>query len=356
MEPPEFGLASFCAEVGAAAKERSPLRQDLVRGLKDWYTHLYGYDRYGAETAFLLPQRMNVPKIYGFAVLRILADRRISAETKARVARRSLDVARYPDDMTIPYGLFVAVQHLSGSGSLSATDLRYALVLTAGKPRPFEGMDKKGIVAFLGMLLAADDLAPEGRALWSHSLIARHDDGPGAADLIRALLKSEHLPVHLRRELAWSWVNIRQPRIEPPPPALDDDPRSYFVAEHLPFWVAHAPSWPAPTMVRHGLVWLARLGEDPLLLSHMHIGAGGPFSEQLQLAVADIVAEQHQRMPAAETQTLIERGMGSGSSIQTRKKFYRLGADLFGREYLERATHDTAGSVRQWASRELQKS
>jgi len=47
-----FELADFCARVGATTKESNVLRQDLVRGLKDYYEALYGYDRYGAETIF----------------------------------------------------------------------------------------------------------------------------------------------------------------------------------------------------------------------------------------------------------------------------------------------------------------
>src|SRR5579864_5335462 len=73
-----FDAAAFYARVGATAREQSALRQDLVRGLKDYFTHLYGYDRYGAETVFLVPERMGQPHTFGFALLRILHDRRLS--------------------------------------------------------------------------------------------------------------------------------------------------------------------------------------------------------------------------------------------------------------------------------------
>jgi len=74
-----FDFAVFCGSIGSIPKERNPLRQDLVRGLKDYFEATYGYDRYGAETVLLLPERMAQPYIYGYALVRLLHDRRLSA-------------------------------------------------------------------------------------------------------------------------------------------------------------------------------------------------------------------------------------------------------------------------------------
>jgi hypothetical protein len=60
-------------------------------------------------------------------------------------------------------------------------------------------------------------------------------------------------------------------------------------------------------------------------------------------------------MPDAAVRRVVERGITITGSGPTRRKFYRLGADLFGDTYLTRATEDAAGSVRQWAARQLQR-
>lgn len=355
MRQRQFDLASFYAYVGASAKERSALRQDLVRGLKDWHQYLYGYDRYGAETIFLLPERMGVPRIFGFAMVRILHDRRISDEVKVRTVEMALDIADYGDELGPPFGLPVGLHFLALRDRLPVQDLRYALVLTAGDERPFESVEKAISVDFLRWLLGSHEMPTEERAFWGHSLLSRHHGDTGAADLINLFLGSDEIPAELRRELCLAWVNARQPHIDVPVPASSSGFRSSFVADHMPFWVAHMRSWPGPLMVRYGLLWLARLGEDPLTLAQRHMDPADGFAEQLHGAVADIIAEHNASMPEPEVRSLIERGIGISGSGPTRRRFYRLGSQLFGAEYLERATHDTAGSVRQWAARELQR-
>jgi hypothetical protein len=198
-------------------------------------------------------------------------------------------------------------------------------------------------------------MPPEERAFWAHSLINRHQDQPGAADLINYLLGSEELPQDLRVELCWAWIHFRQPRLAVEAPAPDGTDRGRFVSEHLPFWIAHAPSWPTLHMVRLGLVWLPRLGEDPVELAETYVEYRNAFAEQMHAAVAEIIAEHHASMPDDAVRRVLEHGIAISGSGPTRRRFYRLGADLFGEQYLTRATADAAGSVRQWASRQLQR-
>jgi hypothetical protein len=351
-----FDLASFHAKIGATAKERGPLRQDLVRGLKDYFEARYGYDRYGAETIFHLEEYLGQPYIYGFTALRILHDRRISDCTKIAVAERALDVAEYGADLGLPFGFFSCLDFLAKHGRLSAMDLRYALVVSAGEQTPFHGMEKADSVDFFARLLNNPELPAAERAFWGHSLLARHGDQAGSAALIDLLLGSEGLGVGDRAELCRAWINFRQPRITVDIPASTGNVWGDFVADHMGFWVAHAPSRPTPQMVRSGLVWLARLEEDPLHLATTYIGQRDVYSEQFHGAVAEIIAEHHRTMPEGKVRTLIEQGISISGSSPTRRRFYRLGTELFGPEYLHRATVDTASSVRQWAEKQLQKS
>jgi hypothetical protein len=350
-----FDLASFYARVRASAKERNALRQDLVRALKDYFDTVYGYDRYGAETIFVLSRYLGQPYIFGFATLRILHDRRISDETKIAAAELALEVTEYGADGGLPFGLFGALHFLARHESLSVGALRYGLVASAGEYEPFRGLERAEIVHFFRWMLANEQMPATERTFWGHSLVARHRDQPGASDLIGALLGCEQLAVADRRELCQAWINSRQPRLALEVPEDDAGPWAGFVTEHMPFWIAHAPSWPTTKMIHLGLIWLARLGGDPLELTRTYISYHGSFEDQVHSAVADIIAEHHRIMPEAQVRGLIEQGIAITGSSPTRRRFYRLGTDLFGPEYLTRASADTAGSVRQWAARQLQK-
>jgi hypothetical protein len=127
------------------------------------------------------------------------------------------------------------------------------------------------------------------------------------------------------------------------------------VAEHFPFWVEHSPSWPTPKMVHLGVVWLARLGDDPLELARTYLAYYGSYRDQIHGAVADILSEHAATLPPEQVQQLIEEGLTLSGESSTRRRFYQLGADLFGEEYVTRATADTASRVRQWAARRMQK-
>jgi hypothetical protein len=350
-----FDPEAFYALVGATAKERAALRQDLVRGLKDYYETLYGYDRYGAETIFQLEDRMAQPYIFGFGASRILHDRRVSASTKASIAEHTIDVIQYGTDSGLPYGVFGAVHFLLTVRRISAVDVRYVLVATAGEYNPFRGMDRATMLNLFQRLVAFDALGVEERAFWAHSLLARHQDQAGAGDLCRALLDAADLPDAMRGELCLAWLYMRQPRIQVAPPPTGDDERSRFVGEHLPFWIAHVPSWPSNTMVELGLASLPRFGGDPAELIQTYIMYRDGWAEAIHAGVADIIELHGSTIPPQVLRSVIERGVSEPSSISSRRRFYRLGNELFGDEYLQRAAHDTAGSVRQWATRQLHK-
>lgn len=349
---PEFDLEAFYSEVGVSARERHALRQDLVRGLKDYSEHHYGYDRYGGETVLMLGERLGHPQTFAFAACRILRDRRLTISTRVKVAERVLDQLNRTEEP--PQGLFLALDYLAAHQRLEVDALRFGLVASAGAPHPFQGLEKSELIRVFTWLVRQAPLPVAERLFWGHSLVARHQDDAGAADLIHTLLGAEAIPAEDRRELARAWTNFRQPYLVVHIPSASG-PRGAWVAEHLPFWLSVSPSWPTPHMIRHGLLWLARLGDDPLLLAQNAMKRGGPYAEQFQAGAADILGEFHAVLPAEQVEHLVEEGIGITGSLVTRRRFYRLGADLYGQRYLERATHDTAGSVRQWAAKQLQK-
>jgi hypothetical protein len=347
-----FELADFCTRVGATPKESNVLRQDLVRGLKDYYEALYGYDRYGAETIFMVSERMSQPYIFGFGCRRILHDRRVFLATKVATARLALDMVLYGSDGGIPFSFFGILAFLATEQRLSEQDLRYALVVSAGEVAPSRGLEKSEYLDFFRQILAHETMPVTERLFWSHSLIARHQDGPGGPESINLVMSDEHISLEDRYELCTAWLHFRQPRIPVALPPTDTSFRGEFVAEHMPFWIAHAPSWPLPMMVRLALTWLPRLGADPMELCEEYILYTDSFSDQVRTAVAEIISEHHASMPTARLQAVIEQGIAISGSSPIRRKFYHLGTTLFGSEYLERATCDSSNSVRQWAARQ----
>lgn len=348
----EFDLATFYDGLGAPAKERHVLRQDLVRGLKDYYLDLYGYDKYGAETVLLLSERMGQPRIFGYAARRILADRRVSDATKRAVALQVLEMADIELDRGIPFGLALALLHLARRGSLDVDDLRFGLLMTSGSQRVFEGLERPQIREFVGLLIGFEAMPAEERLFWLQAVLVQLPEGTLPAEMIGTVMRREDFPPESRRELCWSWIYRRQPRLTVSVPE-GRGPRALYVADHMPFWIAHSPSWPTTAMIRQGLIWLARLGEDPLTLAEMALSESGDGAEPFHAAAADILAEHRDKIGLDEARRLIERGIGLKSYLATRRRFYRLGSDLYGESYLQRATEDSAGSVRQWAARQI---
>lgn len=348
----DFDLASFYREVGAPVRERHALRQDLVRGLKDYYQDLYGYDRYGAETVLILPERMGQPRIFGYGARRILADRRISDRTKRATALCVLDQADGSTDMGVPYGLLLTVHHLARLEHLDTTDFRFALLVTAGSGQPYEGMDRVQTRAFFADLISFAGLPPVERLFWLHSLLTRLPDSVLAGEVIGSFMSRDEFASGERRELCWSWVYRRQPRLPVAEPEGETG-RALYNAEHMPFWLAHSPSWPTPVMIREGLIWLARLGEKPLPLVEMALAETQQSADVVHAAAAEILTEHRDTIDPAEVRRLVDVGIAMRGHLVTRRRFYRLGSELYGDSYLQRATQDSAGSVRQWAARQM---
>lgn len=349
-----FDVAAFYARVATTAKERTALRQNLVRGLKEYFVSRHGYDRYGAETILMLPDEMGRPYTYGFAMRRILHDRRLSIGARAAACEVALDAISYGEEEGLPYALFDALLFLARHDRLSTVDLRYALVASAGQLKPFQPLGKTEVTEFFVFLLTREEMGAQERLFWAHSLLARRHDAPGSADLIALLLGDERFDRTERLELAGAWVHFRQPRLTVVAPVDLEDWRATFCAQRLPFWVVHSPSWPTASMVRLGLIWLARLGEDPLQLAETYIEYHATYADQVHSAVADILHEHAASISEESLRRLIDNGLLVSRSILTRRKFYRLGSEHFGDVYLRQASCDNAVSVRQWAARQTQ--
>ncbi|HEX8917523.1 MAG TPA: hypothetical protein VF898_03390 [Chloroflexota bacterium] len=350
-----FDLAAFYAEVGALPKEHAALRQNLVRGLKDFFRSIYGYDRYGAETIFLLHDHMNLAHAYGYGAVRIVRDRRIGHPTRVASAARALSLIDYGSDSGTPYGLTTLLLYLARQDRLPVEHLRLGLIACAGHPRPFEAMDKTEMAEFATMVANHEAIPATEKLFWMHSVICHHGDRPGAGELINVTLGSDTTSPEDRIELCRAWLHSRQPRLTVEIPDDQEDPHATFVADRLRFWVAHMPSRPGGRVVQLALIWLVRLSGQCEQVIDEFQAFNGPHAEQLRSAIADVLLEHHATMAPDLIIGTVDQGILNSTSGATRRKFYRVGMTLLGPEYLKRASSDTSGSVRQWAVRELTK-
>ncbi|MGH2521853.1 MAG: hypothetical protein ACRDH2_05040, partial [Anaerolineales bacterium] len=102
---------------------------------------------------------------------------------------------------------------------------------------------------------------------------------------------------------------------------------------------------------RAGVVALPRLGEDPLAVCQKYIATNSNYyADTFNLAVAELIRTYYTRMPQHEVRALVEHGLKVGSA-PVRKTYYQLGAEMYGEEFMARAAHDNARSVREWAAK-----
>lgn len=106
-----------------------------------------------------------------------------------------------------------------------------------------------------------------------------------------------------------------------------------------------------PYLKREALVGLAALGEDPLVLCETYLGRHDYYTDAINEGVAQIIRSHRDNLADDAIRNLIDRALGIGK-VETRKAFYRLGADLFGPEYWRRASNDNANSIRTWAEKQ----
>jgi hypothetical protein len=103
---------------------------------------------------------------------------------------------------------------------------------------------------------------------------------------------------------------------------------------------------------RAAVMALPALGADPLGVCHQYLTPARGEGLGLHQGVADVIRAHHPQMPPDEVRGLVERGL-TMNVLPTRKTFYELGADLYGRDFLKRAKRDKANSIRQWAAKRL---
>ena len=106
------------------------------------------------------------------------------------------------------------------------------------------------------------------------------------------------------------------------------------------------------TLKRRAVLELPQLGEDPLQVCQTYLESDdGYTADAINQGVADVIRAYSPDLPREAVQALVERGIKI-PKLTTRKAFFRLGADLFGPDYLTRAQADKTKSIRDWATKQ----
>lgn len=411
-----FDLENFFKTLVIEPTEQAAVHQALLAGIGR-YQALAGETAPANPLQDLQLNLLHSPRIFGYGAIEVSRHRQISAATKVKIAYYACQMTDPFADDGIPYGLIQLVSIIGTHGALQPELFRSVwLALELAGERQWGAGWQQPEARLLSDWLIAHTTIPAEEKLWWLWHIATHlrkQASLGGA-LVKHWLEHEGLTVEARRALAWGWARAAT-RVGTPPPAwrlmeasLAGDPAAVetaladmnidltaepeteteisapegivlpvIAAEPDPFAFlrlmmklrfGQAPAVP-PYIRRMAVSYLVRLGENPaevsdLILSDSILSDSIPPKEQdkhrnaLFAGVADILRDFGDQIAPAERRALIDRAVqvtpaSDRLPVAARLAFYRLGADLYGDAYRQRAAADPAKSIRDWATSQI---
>lgn len=345
----KFSLKEFYRRLNIPQEDRPLIEDAMAKGLGEYYHNLYGYDKYGKEPDFLIGERMGEPQIFGYAAVRILHHEDVSAETKRAVAAHTVAITRPLADFGVPHGLLAAIGYLVAGGHLSGEPLATAIRHLAGTQDVFVGMSTEDTLALTDGLLADEELPPEERLDLLYFLLIRCQYAfARGKEMFERALETPALTPELKKTLC-TWLihgreDIRQEGFRQ---LLSDEPRPFLSLTGA--YLGLVPDY----LKRRAIFGLAQVEGDPAGVARRYLGQGErydaiPFDE----AVGDIIEAYHDEMPPAEVREMVEQGIQAGK-FEIRLRFYRLGLELYGPDFIQPALEDRSSKVRDWAEKAL---
>lgn len=410
---PTFDLKKFFKQLDIPQPQQAILTDCLTRGIKNYYQHIYGYDKYGQDVAWLIHERMYEPYIFGFGAVEAVREAGLPLDTRLKM----VDYALQHTDATIeygtPHGLPILLSFVAEAGALDAATFRTVMIAADFGNSMFDDWQATEVRQLMDWLVAQVEMTPEERLWWIWHISIHSEPPQMSKALADSLLKHKVFSPDSKRALCEAWLND-SPAGQPPAqweavqslmqgdiagykthaaeaglPALPDHELPPMEALTEGFDLAldslvadeagefGADEFEAPnlslaffrkmligpmgmmvltpgTFKRAAVAALVELGADPLATCRQYLAPNryDTIGMALHQGVADVLRAHHAQMPAAEVKTLIEQGLKVGA-VPTRKTFYELGAELYGAGYMERAAQDKANSVRQWAAKKL---
>lgn len=396
-----FDLDQFLHGLEIPVKEHPRVRRALSKGLGQYHYERYGRYPHGKQPAHLIPESMGEPYIFGYGAVQILKDGKISRETKLKICKYALGTMNLEVEDGIPYGILSLLAYLVEIDDLPVPVFHYVMInMEYGGVGMFRrsiwhfDVEREAVLTLLDWLAAHADIPPEEKLFWAWrwSLQAEAD-----SYLVKAIaqnwLAQSAVPDAFKVQLCWTWMGEQEEAGTPPPvwrlmgafmagdqmglekmlaefgvstadlsgPLAEIMPPSVEEGEAGFMWqLLHGvhdwlPLTPAP-LRRLAIPALAQLGEDPLDLVEMYWDRDKDYyTDLIHAGIADMLAEQAARLPAAELRRLVEQGLHY-SRVQARKRFHLLARDLYPDEYAERylplALDDDASSLRTWAKKQ----
>ncbi len=213
----------------------------------------------------------------------------------------------------------------------------------------FVGLTTEDTLAFTDGLLADEELAPEERLGLLYFLLIRcqYAFNLGKAMFERALETPALTQKQKQTLCAWLIHGREDIRQEGMRQLLSDEPRPFMSLTGASFGLV--PDY----LKRRAIFALAQVEGDPAGVARRYLGQGERYDAvPFDKAVGDIIEAYHEEMPPAEVREMVEQGVQAGK-FEIRLRFYRLGLELYGPDFLRPALEDRSKKVREWAEKAL---
>ncbi len=215
---PFFDLPLFLGVLRIPQAEEQAIAEGLATGAGMYIRQMYGRLRYGKRPFFLIPSLMAQAYPFGFGALAVLADARISLESRQKVAYFACQTTDPFTPNHTPYGLLTFISFLAQHNALSVALFRsvlLALELSDLSPR-LGGWSLPDAQA-LTEWLAQETAVPDEEKLWWLWYLSVHLKPGLGKKLLPWWLTHRGLSLELRRELAQALRTDTPPAAARPP-------------------------------------------------------------------------------------------------------------------------------------------
>lgn len=393
-----FDFEEFVTLLQIPRDQHKPLYAALAKAKESYSeTRYMSYSLPLTADAFIY-QHMGSPYVFGFGLVHVLKDGRISRLTKIKVCQYALDQMDPLEDDGIPYGLVNMLAYLAREGMLVMPVFGLILFTLDYTRRGLftsynwlEDLTQKSELVDLATWLSQVGEMEEEERLWWFWRISTmcHEVHHSWGKALAAVWAESEVSAATQKQLYRAWLEEWETAGKAPMAwqmtaaqnsgdvesllQLYDEAGITPTEEEIAFLQENAEEvrsvvedsylfmrerWKTavylpPYLKRLATFDLARLGEpiDQLIARYWDTE---PDPEMVHQGIADALAKFGDQLPAAELQRHVERGLNHGS-FRTRHPFFKLSVQLYGNKYLDQALQDEAKSIRNWAKKQQAK-
>ena len=382
-----FDINQFFQDLAIQTSEQAEVEDCLIQGLAAYYRYIYGYDKYGEYPNSLIQERIYVPFVFGFGAVEAVRRPVLAIETRQKMVQYTLQQIDPYEEYGVPYGLPILLSCSARTGSLSAPVFRWIWLLTTAERREvFDEWKKDELFSLIDWITNENNL-PQDEPIWWLQHLSTQCDKPHLSKVLADyLLQHVSLSTSFKLALCRAWLS-KEPAGAPPvlwkafkAQMHEDSVALETVLSELPTTEREGVAQQAEMLAdigavitmfsimvennaylsqmpnalkRRAVLALTQLGEDALQICQTYLDSDdGYAADAINQGVADVIRVYSSDLPRDAVQALVEQGVKS-HKLTTRKAFFKLGADLFGPEYLTRAQKDKTKSVRDWSTKQM---